>query len=98
LYGWAFDSADVSGVLASPDPSSKSSKEDDSGDIWNVLLGVTPGEHGFHIVKGLDEPLPMVPVALPLIGICSHKPSINVSPCSSEKSMVLSLLMNWKRV
>jgi hypothetical protein len=45
-------------------------------------------------MEGLDELGPMTPIALPLLGIRSHDPSVDVIPRSSEKISILSFVLN----
>jgi hypothetical protein len=96
LYSQSFDAVSISGVLSLPDESSESSEEVDSGSNWKVLACVTCGEHGVHVTEGFDKSLPMTPITLPFVGICSHDPSVDVNPCSSEKISIVSLLLNQK--
>jgi hypothetical protein len=84
------------GVLSNPDPSSECSKQSDSGAGWEVTLGLRIGEHWVHVMEWLHGFPPMIPIALPFIGVRSHDPSIDIKPCNLEKISILTLLLNSK--
>jgi hypothetical protein len=46
------------------------------------------------VTEGLDELGPMTPIALPLLGIHSHDPRVDVIPHSLEKISILSFVLN----
>jgi hypothetical protein len=77
-------------VVAVPDPVSESEKEFDAFGVWQF------GEQGIHITERGDVVEPKTPIALPFMVICSHDPSVDVSPRSSEKIRELSLLLTRK--
>jgi hypothetical protein len=76
--------------VAVPDPVSESKKEFDAVGVWQL------GEQGVHTTERGDVVEPKTPIALPFMVICSHDPSVDVSPHSSEKIRELSLLLTRK--
>jgi hypothetical protein len=62
---------------------SESEKEVDAVGTWHG------GEHFVHTSEGGDVLASKLPTALPLVVICSHDPSVNVLPRSSELSLSL---------
>ena len=77
-------------VVALPDPVSEAEKEVDAVGVWHV------GEHFVHPSEGGDVLAPKLPIALPLVVIRSHDPSVDVFPRSSEKIRELSLSLKRK--
>jgi hypothetical protein len=77
-------------VVALPDPVSEAEKEVDAVGVWHV------GEHFVHPSEGGDVLAPKLPIALPLMVIRSHDPSVDVLPRSSEKIREPSLLLKRK--
>jgi hypothetical protein len=78
-------------VVALPDPVSESKKKEvDAVGVWHV------GEHFIHTSEGFDVLTPKLPIALPLVVIRSHDPSVDIFPRSSEKIRELSLSLKQK--
>jgi hypothetical protein len=71
------------------DPACEPKEEVDAGGGGDV------GEHCIQVMEWSDVCLPMCPIADPLVVIHSHDPSIDISPCSSEKIIEFSLNL-WK--
>jgi hypothetical protein len=78
-------------VVALPDPVSESEKEVNAVGVWHV------GEHFVHTSEGGNVVAPKLPIALPLVVIRSHDPSVDVSPppqLGEDKIRELSLSLH----
>jgi hypothetical protein len=77
-------------VISCPCPASETEKEVNSVGVGHI------GEHGIHTMEWLDEFGPTLPIALPIVVIRTHDPSVDGFPRSSEKIRKLSLSLKRK--
>jgi hypothetical protein len=78
--------ATILGILSNPDPSSKCSKQVDSGTGWEVTLGLRIGEHWFHIMEWLHQFSPMIPIAFFLKVFAAMTPVLMSSLAAQKRS------------